>query len=217
MYIIIIGCGRLGSTLARELSDNGHDVCILDRDNEKLNVLGSGFNGQKISGIEFDNDKLLEAGIHKADALLAVTNDDNINITVSLIAKDIHKVPQIIARVNSPEKSYIYDKLGIETINPVLSGIDVLKGKLLAENFDVISSLSNNMEIIELLVNKSVSLSVQEIESTCSCIISGLLRKDVMSLPEKKEIIRIGDRIICTIQKDVKKKLISLVSKERYI
>lgn len=217
MYIIIIGCGRLGSTLGRELSDNGHDVCILDRDNEKLSVLGSGFNGQKISGIEFDNDKLLEAGIQKADALLAVTNDDNINITVSLIAKDIHKVPKIIARVNSPEKSYIYDKLGIETINPVLSGIDVLKGKLLAENFDVISSLSENMEIIELLVNRYVSLSVQEIEATCSCIISGLLRKNVISLPEKMEVIRIGDRIICTIQKDVKKKLITLVSKEIYI
>ena len=217
MYIIIIGCGRLGSTLARELSDNGHDVCILDRDNEKLSVLGSGFNGQKISGIEFDNDKLLEAGIQKADALLAVTNDDNINITVSLIAKDIHKVPKIIARVNSPEKSYIYDKLGIETINPVQSGIDVLKGKLLTENLDVILSLSNNMEIIELLVNRSVSLSVKDIETACSCIISGLLRKNVISLPNQMEIIRNGDRIICTIQKDVKKKLISMVSKEMYI
>lgn len=217
MYIIIIGCGRLGSTLARELSDNGHDVCILDRDNEKLSVLGSGFNGQKIAGIEFDNDKLLEAGIHKADVLLAVTNDDNINITVSLIAKDIHKVPKIIARVNSPEKSYIYEKLGIETINPVLSGIDVLKNKLLAENIDILSVLSNDIEIIELLVNRSVALSVQEIESTCSCIISGLLRKNVISLPEKKEVIRTGDRIICTIQKDEKKNLISLVSKEIYI
>lgn len=217
MYIIIIGCGRLGSTLARELSDNGHDVCILDRDNEKLSVLGSGFNGQKISGIEFDNDKLLEAGIHKADVLLAVTNDDNINITVSLIAKDIHKVPKIIARVNSPEKSYIYEKLGIETINPVLSGIDVLKNKLLAENIDILSVLSDDIEIIELLVNRSVTLSVQEIESTCSCIISGLLRKNIISLPEKKEVIRTGDRIICTIQKEEKKKLISLVSKEIYI
>jgi trk system potassium uptake protein TrkA len=217
MYIIIIGCGRLGSTLARELSDNGHDVCILDRDNEKLSVLGSGFNGQKIAGIEFDNDKLLEAGIHKADVLLAVTNDDNINITVSLIAKDIHKVPKIIARVNSPEKSYIYEKLGIETINPVLSGIDVLKNKLLTDNIDIISVLSNDIEIIELLVNRSVTLSVLEIEATCSCIISGLLRKNIISLPEKKEVIRTGDRIICTIQKDEKKKLISLVSKEIYI
>jgi len=217
MYIIIIGCGRLGSTLARELSDNGHDVCILDRDSEKLSVLGSGFNGQKIAGIEFDNDKLLEAGIHKADVLLAVTNDDNINITVSLIAKDIHKVPKIIARVNSPEKSYIYEKLGIETINPVLSGIDVLKNKLLTDNIDIISVLSNDIEIIQLLVNRSVTLSVLEIESTCSCIISGLLRKNIISLPEKKEVIRTGDRIICTIQKDEKKKLISLVSKEIYI
>lgn len=217
MYIIIIGCGRLGSTLARELSDNGHDVCILDRDIEKLSVLGSGFNGHKITGIEFDNDKLVEAGIHKADVLLAVTNDDNINITVSLIAKEMHKVPKIIARVNNPEKSYIYEKMEIETINPVLSGIDVLKSKLLTENIDILSTISSSMEIIELLVNRSVCLSVQDIEATCSCIISSLLRKGAFSLPEKKEMIRTGDRIICTISKDKKKKMISMLSKEMYI
>lgn len=217
MYIIIIGCGRLGSTLARELSDNGHDVCILDRDSGKLDVLGSGFNGHKITGIEFDNDKLLEAGIHKADVLLAVTNDDNINITVSLISKEMHKVPKIIARVNNPEKSYIYDLIGIETINPVLSGIDVLKSKLLTENIDVLSTLSGSIEIIELLVNRTVCLSVQDIESTCSCIISSLLRKGTFSLPEKKEMIRTGDRIICTIPKEGKKRMISMLSKERYI
>jgi len=60
MYIIIIGCGRLGSTLAKELSDSGHDISILDRDGEKLQALGSGFNGQRIRGIEFDSDKLID-------------------------------------------------------------------------------------------------------------------------------------------------------------
>lgn len=217
MYIIIIGCGRLGSTLARELSDNGHDICILDRDSEKLNTLGSGFNGHKIKGIEFDNDKLLEAEIHKAEALLAVTNDDNVNITVSLIAKQIHKVPRIIARVNEPGKSYIYETMGIETINPVQSGIEVLKSKLLTEKFDVISVLDNNYEIVELLVNRNVSLSVQDIEAECSCIINGLRRKELITLPAKEDMISNGDRIICTIEKNDKKHLITRLSKEVFI
>lgn len=217
MYIIIIGCGRLGSTLAKELSNNGHDVCILDRDKEKLDALGSGFNGHKIKGIEFDNDKLIEAGIQKADVLLAVTNDDNVNITVSLISKELHKVRKIIARVNDPDKSNIYEKLQIETINPVLSGIDVLKSKLQTENLDVLSSISSNMEIVELLVNRSISLSVKDIEASCSCIISSFVRNGLCNLPQKEEVIHSGDRIICTIPIEKKKKMITLLSKEMFI
>lgn len=217
MYIIIIGCGRLGSTLARELSDNGNDVCILDRDNEKLQVLGSGFNGQRIKGIEFDNDKLVEAGIHEADVLLAVTNDDNVNITVSLIAKEMYKVPKIIARVNSPEKSYIYDEMDIETINPVLFAIDVLKSKLLTESIDILTNICGSLETIELLVNRTVSLTVENIEANCSCIISTVLRNGTYSLPKKTDMIHAEDRIICTIPKDKKKRLIMLLSKEMHI
>lgn len=131
MYIIIIGCGRLGSNLAKELSDDGNDICIIDRSGDKLNALGSGFNGQRIKGIEFDSDSLLEAGVNQTDALLAVTSDDNINITVSLIAEKIFHVRKIIAKVNDPEKSYIYNQLGITTINPILNQIDMLKNDIL--------------------------------------------------------------------------------------
>lgn len=84
-----------------------------------MDVLKKGFNGQRIKGIEFDSDNLTEAGIQKADALLAVTSDDNINITVSLVAKTIYHVPKIIARVNDPNRQYVYKILHIPTINPV--------------------------------------------------------------------------------------------------
>jgi trk system potassium uptake protein len=130
MNIIIIGCGRLGSTLANELSDAGHNISIIDRDNDRLNILGSGYNGLKIKGIEYDNDILKEAGITSADVLLAVSQDENVNITVSLIAKKIYKVPRIIARILNPSREYIYDKLEIETINLTLLGADIFKDKL---------------------------------------------------------------------------------------
>ena len=113
MYIIIIGCGRLGSNLAKGLADDGNDVCIIDRSFDKLNALGSGFNGQRVRGIEFDKDILMEAGIEQADALLAVTPDDNINITVSLIAGKLFKVGTVISRVNDPGKKIVYKQLGI--------------------------------------------------------------------------------------------------------
>ena len=130
MHIVIIGCGKLGSNLAKGLSDEGNDICIIDRNGDKLNTLGSGFNGQRIKGIEFDSDKLIEAGVNQADVLLAVTSDDNINITVSLIADKIFHVPNIIARVNDPQKNDIYDQLGINTINPIQYEIEMLKKKI---------------------------------------------------------------------------------------
>ena len=131
MHIVIIGCGKLGSNLAKGLSDEGNDICIIDRNGDKLNALGTGFNGQRIKGIEFDSDKLIEAGLNQADVLLAVTSDDNINITVSLIAEKIFHVPNIIARVNNPQKNDIYDQLGIDTINPIQYEIEMLKNKII--------------------------------------------------------------------------------------
>jgi len=134
MYIIIIGCGRLGSSLAWDLSNEGHDIAIIDKDRERLNVLGSGFNGLIIKGIEFDNDILIDAGIEKADIFLAMTPDDNINITGALIAKNIYVVKKVIARVCYPERAYIYNKFGIETISPTLIGSKIIKGKILNNN-----------------------------------------------------------------------------------
>ncbi len=214
MYIIVIGCGRLGSNLAKELADDGHDICIIDRDNDKLRSLGSGFNGQRIKGIEFDSDRLFEAGIEVADAILAVTADDNVNITVSLIAEKIYHVPKIIARVNDPERQYIYDKLEIKTINPVQLGVKILKSRLFVKSLDIVSTLDNDYEIIELLVSKDKSTLVQDIEDKYSCIISGVIRDGNMSIPAKNTFICNGDRIICTIQKKDKGKFLGTFTKE---
>jgi len=217
MYIIIIGCGRFGSNLAKGLSDDDNNVCIIDRNGDKLNTLGSGFNGQRIKGVEFDSDNLLEAGIEKADALIAVTSDDNINITVSLIADKIYKVPKIIARVNDPEKNFFYHKLGINTINPIQYEIEILKSKLPIKNLDVISALDNNYEIIEFLVNREKTISVGEIEGKYHCIISGLMKDGVVRLAKKNEQIHKGDKIICTVHNNDKGKLINYLCKEIFL
>lgn len=131
MYIVIIGCGRLGSNLAMELSSEGHDVVIIDNVEENLERLGSGFNGIRIKGVEFDNSILLEAGISNADVFLAMTPDDNINIMASQIARNIHGVRKVIARVSDPSREFIYNTLGIETINTVKLGAELIKNKIL--------------------------------------------------------------------------------------
>ncbi|HWT74935.1 MAG TPA: TrkA family potassium uptake protein [Mobilitalea sp.] len=217
MYIIIIGCGRFGSNLAKRLSDEGSNICIIDRNGEKLNALGSGFNGKRIKGIEFDSDNLIEAGIKNADAVIAVTPDDNINITVSLIADKIFHVPRIIARVNDPEKHYFYQKVGIETINPVEYELEILKSKLPVKNLDVLYQLDDSYEIIEILANKIQKVTVGELEQQFHCIVAGIIKTGNVSLPGRNDLISNQDKVICSVHKDQKGKLINYLSKEMFL
>ncbi|MGL5348797.1 MAG: potassium channel family protein [Peptostreptococcaceae bacterium] len=130
MYIVIAGCGRIGSSMAKEFLDEGHDLVIIDRDNNKLESLGSGLNATRILGVEYDIDVLKEAGIEQADVFLALTANDSINITASQVARDIFKVKKVIAKVSDLSKEHIYKSLNLEYINPIKLGIEEIKSKL---------------------------------------------------------------------------------------
>lgn len=130
MYIIVVGCGKVGSRLARALSDDNHDVVVIDSDPDNFSQLGSGFNGITISGVPLDEDILKGAGIERADALAAVTQDDNMNITVSEIAKEIFNVPRVITRVYDPDRELITQQLGLTVMCPVNLSVAQVKNIL---------------------------------------------------------------------------------------
>lgn len=131
MYIVIVGCGRIGSMLATDLSNEGNDVVIIDQDRLKLDLLGSGFNGLRSVGVEFDNDVLIEAGIGQADVFYAMTPNDNINLVAAQIASKVFGVKRVIARVNDPSKQFLYDQLGLESICP--TSLTVIMSKAMIE------------------------------------------------------------------------------------
>jgi trk system potassium uptake protein TrkA len=124
MKIIIIGCGRLGSGLAKNLSLQGLDVVVIDQDPNAFLRLGPTFKGRTVKGIGFDEKVLLDAGIKTADALAAVTQSDEVNLVAARLAKVIFKVPKVAARVYDPRKAKIYQRLGLQTISPIGLGID---------------------------------------------------------------------------------------------
>lgn len=217
MFIIIIGCGRFGSNLAKGLSEIGVDVCVIERDTNKLNALGTGFNGRLIRGIEFDRDNLIAAGIESADAIISVTADDNINITVSLIAEQLYHVPRIIARVNEPSKAYLYEQLGITAISPIQYEIELLKSMLPFKGMEVLATLDNNYEVIEFIVNKEKSVTVVEVEEKFKCCISGIMNNGIVRLANNQELIHDGDKIFCTVHKEEKGHLINYLCKEIFI
>ncbi|MGL5693761.1 MAG: NAD-binding protein [Peptostreptococcaceae bacterium] len=130
MYIIIVGCGRVGATLLKELSDDGHDLVIIDKDKGNLDKLGSGLNAKRVLGVEYDIDVLKEAGIERADVFLALTQNDSINIAACQIAKDIFEVPKVIAKVYDLTKEHIYISLNIDYINPIRLGVEEFKYRI---------------------------------------------------------------------------------------
>jgi len=217
MYIVIIGCGRLGSGLAMELSNDGHDVVIVDKYAKNLERLRSGFNGIKIKGVEIDNDILMEAGIDKADMFLAMTPADNINIMASQIAKDIFKVPRVIARIFDPSREFIYRKLGLQTINPTELGITIIKNKIIDKNSDSLLILSNNVSIEEISINNIKFNNILEIEDKFNCRICAVCKNEEVMIPNKNQLLEKGDKIVCSINKENKEKLVRAIMKGKHI
>ena len=119
MHSIIVGCGRVGSTVARELDADGHSVVIIDRKPEAFRRLGENFGGRTLTGIGFDRDLLTAAGINADCAVVAVTNGDNSNILVARVAREMFGVERVVARINDPKRAKIYERLGVSTVAAV--------------------------------------------------------------------------------------------------
>lgn len=127
-YTIIIGCGRVGANLANTLSDEGENVLIMDESSESFQRLASNYGGLSVVGDGTAFDQLRDAQIDRATAVIAVTNDDNTNIMVAQIAREMFNVQKVIARLHDPECEVVYRELGIDTICPaVLSAKEIDK------------------------------------------------------------------------------------------
>lgn len=125
MNVIILGCGRVGSTLARRLYHDGHNVTVIDLTSEAFRRLGSKFRGQRVVGNGLDRDVLERAGIKSCDVFVSVTQGDNRNIMSAQIAKHIYKVERVLTRINDPIRADAYRQMGIITIcSPtIISGL----------------------------------------------------------------------------------------------
>jgi trk system potassium uptake protein TrkA len=119
VHIVVMGCGRVGSTLAHHLQRLEHSVSVIDQDPTAFRRLGSSFNGKTIAGIGFDRDTLMDAGIEVADAFAAVSSGDNSNIIAARVARETFGVGHVVARIYDPRRAEVYERLGIPTVATV--------------------------------------------------------------------------------------------------
>lgn len=118
LYIIIVGCGRLGSYIANSLSGSGHGVVVIDKEESALNLLSAEYSGFRITGDAAEFNVLQQVKMDKADVVIATTQEDNLNLMIAQIAKSFFHVPKVMARVFDPKREKIYRDFDIATICP---------------------------------------------------------------------------------------------------
>lgn len=133
MYVIIMGCGRVGARLAQQLVRTGHEVMVMDMLPAAFERLGRDFSGSTMVGNGIDHDDLVKAGIERADAFAAVTQGDNRNIMASQIAKHVFKVPRVVTRIYDPIRQDTFKALGLDAISPTVIGAQVFYSMLTGE------------------------------------------------------------------------------------
>jgi trk system potassium uptake protein TrkA len=131
VHFVIMGCGRTGSTLAQLVEDRGHTVAVVDQNPDAFRRLGAQFEGQRVTGMGFDRDTLIEAGISDAYAFAAVSSGDNSNILAARVARETFGVSNVVARIYDPGRAEVYQRLGIPTVATVRWTADQMVRRLL--------------------------------------------------------------------------------------
>jgi trk system potassium uptake protein TrkA len=195
MYIIIAGCRKVGSNLALTLSQENHDVVVIDSDPKNFEPLGTGFNGMTITGMPIDEDVLRSAGIERADALAAVTNDDNMNVMVSQIARELFHVPVVITRVYDPEREIVMNKMGLVTICTTKLAVEKIKELLSpGERLEKLDIGGTNVAFrMQKPGRRMIGKSVLDIKDEK---VFGIIKKGRFAIANPKTLIEAGDTLV---------------------
>jgi trk system potassium uptake protein TrkA len=203
VHVVIVGCGRVGSTLALSLISSGHSVAVVDRKSDAFFRLRDNFAGQTITGIGFDRDVLEQAGIKKASAVAAVTNGDNSNILVARVARESFGIENVVARISDPKRAEIYERLGIATVATVKWTSDRILRRILPDLPAVEwTDPSSSVVLVErTLPDSLVGEKVLELEIK-GARISALRRLSAAVIPDAKTLVQQGDIAYFTVEKD---------------
>jgi trk system potassium uptake protein TrkA len=201
MYVIIVGCGRVGSELAKLLSNEEHNVVIIDKSQSSFDRLGQTFNGLTMVGNGFDLELLKQVGAEKADAFCAVTNGDNTNLICAQVAKKIFKVPKVLARVYDPQRAHIYTSLGLDIISGTILFAAMLRDKIIESRFSSYLIETKDLGVIEIEVRSHLAgKTIQDINVPGEFLVVAIRRLDGVTLPEEKTELKVKDKLMAVVK-----------------
>ena len=205
---MIVGCGRVGSQLAVLLSQEGHNVTIIDKNAESFKRLGGTFNGVTAVGNAFDEKLLRELKIEKQDAFVSVTSGDNTNLMASQIARKMFKVPRVIARVYDPQRADIYKKFDLDIISGTILVAAMIRDKIIENRFTGYLVETGELGVIEIIASKDLEgkrVSDMNIPDEFSVVV--IERKKKVIITETFTKIELGDKIMGLVRTTSLKKV----------
>jgi trk system potassium uptake protein TrkA len=210
-----MGCGRVGSSLATELEAAGHSVAIIDQSREAFRRLGPDFKGRTISGVGFDRDTLLEAGIESADAFAAVSNGDNSNILAARVARETYGVANVVARIYDPGRAEIYQRLGIPTVATVIWATDQILRRLVPEGSrSEWRDASGAVQLCEMHPHKDwFGMAITELEAATGARVAFITRLGEGLIPDPHSVLQEGDLLHVTVRDEELSKVEAILAR----
>ncbi|MDD2457495.1 MAG: TrkA family potassium uptake protein [Eubacteriales bacterium] len=197
MQIIIIGCGKVGSSLARQLVALEHDVVIIESDS-KLMLQADDIDCIKITGVPIDRDVLRQAGIETADVVCCVTQNDNINIMTSQIAQDVFHVPKIITRIFNPVNKDVFEEFGLNTICSTELTVDAFLREIEGEQNTQVHQLYGTPVVYTTVTTDRDILgdNICDLSTDTGKLVFGLIRNGRLMLAIPGLKVQEGDQLV---------------------
>jgi trk system potassium uptake protein TrkA len=195
VHIVVMGCGRVGSSVARNLERIGHSVSIIDQNPTAFRRLGPEFRGEQVTGMGFDRETLSKAGIENASAFAAVSSGDNSNIISARVARETFHVPHVVARIYDPKRAEVYERLGIPTVATVPWTTHRLLSVLLGDkHVEDWRDPSGSVALVQIALHEGwVGHKVGEFETATGARVAFLTRFGRGILPTSSAVFQDGD------------------------
>lgn len=202
MRFVIVGCGRVGAQLASRLSVQGHQVAVVDRDPTAFRRLSPTFKGQQVEGVGFDRDVLIGAGIERADGFASVTSGDNTNVVSARIARQVFRVPKVVARIYDPRRADIYRRFGLQTISPTEWAATRIAELLCHPGMSVLQTIGNGeVNLVEVEVSAHLAgHMLNELVMPGESSVVALVRDGRATVPSLGTTLKMGDTVHISVQ-----------------
>jgi trk system potassium uptake protein TrkA len=201
MHVVIVGCGRVGAQLANVLSAERHEVVVIDTNPQSFRRLSREFSGRMLTGVGFDREILQKADIEGAQALAATTDSDNVNLVSAVTAKEVFRVPHVVARVYDPQVAEIYRREGIPTVTPTSWAASTMKTMITTPRLTGVATLgSGEVEFVALEVPQAFAgRLLRELVLPGESVAAAVVRRGQAMVATPETPLEVEDQVYLTV------------------
>jgi trk system potassium uptake protein len=215
VHVVVMGCGRVGSAIARRLEKVGHSVAVIDQDPEAFRRLGPEFGGRQVTGLGFDRQTLLDAGVDSAGAFAAVSSGDNSNIISARVARETFGVQHVVARIYDSKRAEVYERMGIPSVATVPWTVNRLLRELLAEQVSELwREPTGKVLLMRLTVTEGwVGRKLADLEAASGARAAWLVRFGEAQLPTGATVLQDGDQLVVAVTDELTARVHQVVAR----